>query len=256
MLISTKSIFNQFGFDGGLRNTFKLSDDTWKFHLMTEWPHQVQVNVWGINPDGKPDQSFIYGDVDNDTVLDRLPPDALSPALVNLTDLPPSPYLAYRISIDDATYKYKLIPAGSRFIQILVFALLWSIPVLTGAISIWTYMGAFYGVKFNKIGLSMPKGMPSFWNRHKFSKIADDDVEEVQGHRMKPLFLGKSHQRYDSGASGITIASAGKDKRRKVIIATMEYDISDWNLKVKIGGLGVMAQLMGKSLTHQDLICK
>ncbi|THX82417.1 putative alpha 1,3 glucan synthase [Aureobasidium pullulans] len=247
-------IFNQFGFDGGLRNTFKLSDDTWKFHLMTEWPHQVQVNVWGINPDGKPDQSFIYGDVDNDTVLDRLPPDALSPALVNLTDLPPSPYLAYRISIDDATYKYKLIPAGSRFIQILVFALLWSIPVLTGAISIWTYMGAFYGVKFNKIGLSMPKGMPSFWNRHKFSKIADDDVEEVQGHRMKPLFLGKSHQRYDSGASGITIASAGKEKRRKVIIATMEYDISDWNLKVKIGGLGVMAQLMGKSLTHQDLI--
>ncbi|KAH0361990.1 putative alpha 1,3 glucan synthase, partial [Aureobasidium melanogenum] len=57
----------------------------------------------------------------------------------------------------------------------------------------------------------------------------------------------------DSGASGITIA-ANKDKRRKVIIATMEYDIEDWSIKVKIGGLGVMAQLMGKSLTHQDLI--
>jgi hypothetical protein len=132
-----------------------------------------------MNPDGQPDQSFIYGDIDNDTVLDRLPPDALSP----------SPYLAFKISIDDATYKYKLIPTGSRLVQVLVFALLWSIPVLTGAISIWTYMGAFYGVKFNKIGLSMPKGMPSFWNRRKFSKLADDDVEEV-GHRMRPLFLG------------------------------------------------------------------
>jgi alpha-1,3-glucan synthase len=37
--------FNQFGFDGGLKNTFKMSDDAWDFHLMTEWPHQVQVNV-------------------------------------------------------------------------------------------------------------------------------------------------------------------------------------------------------------------
>lgn len=224
--------FNQFGFDGGLKNTFKAADDRWDFHFMTEWPHQVQVNVWGMNPDGQPDQSFIYGDIDNDTVLDRLPPDALSPAVINMTELPPSPYLAYKISIDDASYRYKLIPAGSRLVQVLTFALLWSLPVLTGAISIWTYMGAFYGVKFNKIGLSMPKGMPSFWKRHKFTKLADDDVEEV-GHRMRPLFLSRSHQRYDSGASGITIA-ANKDKRRKVIIATMEYDIEDWSIKVKI----------------------
>jgi alpha-1,3-glucan synthase len=34
----------------------------------------------------------------------------------------------------------------------------------------------------------------------------------------------------------------------------MEYDIEDWNIKIKIGGLGVMAQLMGKSLAHQDLV--
>jgi alpha-1,3-glucan synthase len=34
----------------------------------------------------------------------------------------------------------------------------------------------------------------------------------------------------------------------------MEYDIEDWAIKIKIGGLGVMAQLMGKSLAHQDLI--
>ncbi|KAG9722764.1 putative alpha 1,3 glucan synthase, partial [Aureobasidium melanogenum] len=139
--------FNQFGFDGGLKNTFKMATDGWDFHLMTEWPHQVQVNVWGMNPDGQPDQSFVYGDVDDDAVLDRLPPDALSPAVINMTK-PPSPYLAYKISIDDASYKYKLVPAGSRLVQVLTFALLWSLPVLTGAISIWTYMGAFYGVKF------------------------------------------------------------------------------------------------------------
>jgi alpha-1,3-glucan synthase len=34
----------------------------------------------------------------------------------------------------------------------------------------------------------------------------------------------------------------------------MEYDIEDWQIKIKIGGLGVMAQLMGKNLAHQNLI--
>ena len=42
--------------------------------------------------------------------------------------------------------------------------------------------------------------------------------------------------------------------RRRVIIGTMEYDIEDWSIKVKIGGLGVMAQLMGKHLAHHDLV--
>lgn len=213
-------VFNQFGFDGGLRNGFKLSNNLWKFHLNTEWPHEVQANVWGMNPDGQPDQSFIYGDIDNDTILDRLPPDALKPAMINLTEFPPSPHLAYQINIDDATYKYTLTPVGSRLQQIVVFALLWSLPVLAGAISIWTYMGAFYGVKFNKIGLSMPKGVSWFRSRHKFSKLEDDDIEEV--HRMRPLFLSKAHQRYDSGVSNISVAPAAKEKRRKVIIATME----------------------------------
>ena len=45
-----------------------------------------------------------------------------------------------------------------------------------------------------------------------------------------------------------------KEKRRTVVIATLEYDISDWNIKIKIGGLGVMAQLMAKNLGHQDLV--
>ena len=46
-----------------------------------------------------------------------------------------------------------------------------------------------------------------------------------------------------------------RDQRRHtVLIATLEYDIADWNIKIKIGGLGVMAQLMGKNLEHQDLV--
>ena len=42
--------------------------------------------------------------------------------------------------------------------------------------------------------------------------------------------------------------------RLTILIATMEYQINDWNIKVDIGCLGVMAQLMSKSLGHQDLV--
>lgn len=34
----------------------------------------------------------------------------------------------------------------------------------------------------------------------------------------------------------------------------MEYNIDDWRVKIKIGGLGVMAELMGKALGHLDMI--
>lgn len=245
--------FNQFGFDGGLHNSFDQdSDGTWKFHLMTEWPSHFQVNVWGMNPDGQPDQTFIYGDVDNDTVLDRLPPDALAPPVVNMSQLPPSPYLAYEMRLTDGVNKFQRVPVGSRLIQILVFSLLWALPVLTGAVSIWAYMGAFYGVKFNKIGLGKAK-IPTFGlfrRKARFQKLAGDDYAE--DHKLRPLFLNKS--RNTSAVSLAPPTSVTSTKRRKVIIATMEYDIEDWSIKIKIGGLGVMAQLMGKSLEHQDLI--
>lgn len=65
--------FNKFGFDAGLQNKMSLSgDNTWELHFMDEWPSSLQVNVWGINPDGKPDATYVLGDVDNDGVADRL----------------------------------------------------------------------------------------------------------------------------------------------------------------------------------------
>lgn len=45
-----------------------------------------------------------------------------------------------------------------------------------------------------------------------------------------------------------------KDKRRKVLIATLEYENIDWKLKVNIGGLGGMSSLMGKAMTDVDLV--
>ncbi|QDS68915.1 hypothetical protein FKW77_008195 [Venturia effusa] len=240
--------FNKFGFDGGLDNTFNLDNGKWKFHLMTEWPSKFQLNVWGMNPDKKPDKTFVYGDLDNDTVLDRSNPGFLAENMINvsLAQSPPSPFIAYRMELDDANFTFKLVPAGSRLVQVLVFSLLWTIPVLTGAISIWAYMGFFYAVKFNKSGVGAVKSkILDFGFRRKFEKLPDHEVEDMQLHNLeRPAAL----------AGAVPVISLNGKKRRTVLIATMEYDIEDWAIKIKIGGLGVMAQLMGKSLTHQDLI--
>jgi alpha-1,3-glucan synthase len=86
----------------------------------------------------------VFGDISNNSVLDRMLPDALGATMINFTTLPPAPYIAYRLEVNDATQGFQLIPVGSRFHQILIFALLWSIPIITGVVSIWMYMGAFY----------------------------------------------------------------------------------------------------------------
>lgn len=241
--------FNEFGFDGGLKNAFDLdSDGFWKFHLSTEWPAEIQVNVWGMNPDGEPDATYVFGDLDNDTVLDRSLPDALAPSVVNFTEMPPSPHLAFRMDLSDSTARFTLVPVGSRTVQIIIYGLLWAIPMATAFLSTWAYIGAFYGVKFNKIGISQKKGLIPFLSRGKFEKINDRDEEELE---MKPNRLSRLRH---SAAPILPAISINSDKRRTVLIATMEYDIEDWEIKIKIGGLGVMAQLMGKSLQHQDLI--
>ncbi|KAG9187849.1 alpha-1,3-glucan synthase [Alternaria panax] len=250
--------YNQFGFDGGINGAFDLKKDgKWKLHIMTEWPSVAQVNVWGMNPGGKPDTGFVFGDVNKDGIMDRMPPDSLAKNVLNMSTLPPRPYLAYRVEIDDTTMAYKFVYVGNRIVQLILFVLLLSLPVATAAISIWIYKGAFYGVKFNKTGVST-QGFAIFtsllfWRRgHAFESVQLDEVAESK--RSTPQ-LGFVRSRDSFPMVTASIGNIGASlKRPMILIATMEYDIEDWAIKIKIGGLGVMAQLMGKNLPKQDLV--
>jgi len=241
--------YNQYGFDAGLKN--KITQDPnnglWKFNFMTEWPALAQINIWGMNPDGQPDQTGVLGDIDVDGVLDRLPPSSLSSVTVNITDHPPIPYLAWQFVLDDGTYRFQLFPIGNMYQQMTLYFLLWMIPVLTGALGIWAFMKSFYQVKFNQTGISDKRNFIPLAIRRQFkSKHAEE------GESLNPLmkFTNKSGMMQSKTA----LAANMGGNRRMVLIATMEYDIEDWAIKIKIGGLGVMAQLMGKNLGHQDLI--
>jgi alpha-1,3-glucan synthase len=239
--------YNQYGYDAGLKNDLQLDgDQRWKHTFMTEWPAIAQINVWGVNPDGKPDQSFVLGDADGDRVLDRLPPSALSAVTLNITYPPPSPYLAWRIELNDGNLRFKLLPAGSKYQQMAMFFLLWIIPIITGAIGVWAFMKSFYQVKFNQIGISEKTNLIPLAVRRAFKKGRGGD-----GESSNPLMKLANKSGFMQSSS--MFANKGAH-RRMVLIATMEYDIEDWAIKIKIGGLGVMAQLMGKNLGHQDLI--
>lgn len=234
--------YNQFGFDAGLHNEMSLGDEgTWEMHFMDEWPSTFQINVWGINPDGKPDATYILGDVDNDGVADRLAPNALSPNYFNASLPPSGSALSYKLVFNDANLKFELVPQGNWWIQLLLFILLAILPVVGGLTAVWIFMGSFYKVKVNKIGFKRRNRTPLGRAANHLSTLSFEDFRRKSHENLEMTFVA-------GGAAGAAI------KRRTVLIATMEYNIDDWEIKIKIGGLGVMAQLMGKALEHQDLI--
>jgi alpha-1,3-glucan synthase len=251
--------FNAFGFDAGIPNQMKQQAEsgTWAIDLMAEWPTALQFNVWGLNPDGLPDQTWLFGDVNFDYVLDRLPPGSLRQNVVNITESPPAPYVGWRFEVDDAALKYIKLPAGSRDRQIAIFSLMWVLPLLAGWVVVFIFTGSFYKVKHNISGAAKTGGISE-----KFRQVFEmKEKPHLRSSRppsgsssfRTPTRPGTSH----STARGMNGAGLGMElgaPRKTVLIATMEYDIEDWKIKIKIGGLGVMAQLMGKALGHLDLI--
>ena len=256
--------FNQYGYDSGLPNTMEQdADGIWNYDFMTEWPTQFQINIWGMNPDGEPDVTGAFGDVDNDSIIDRIPPISLMENVVNITSDPPYPHLAYRISLNDGDYRMLLIPIGFRWQQILLYFFLAIIPVLSATLAIWTYLRVFYQVKFNRLGVNANKGILPIIQR---TIHLDQWIPEKVSDPFKKLVSSSTmHTKELKSNVLMTMSSEVRNQpsplpgfedpdRRTVLIATMEYDIEDWAIKIKIGGLGVMAQLMGKNLGHQDLI--
>ena len=246
--------YNSFGYDSGLPQVMNqdLQGD-WIFNFMTEWPTTFQLNVWGVNPDGTPDLTRVFGDPDNDRILDRLSPMSLLPNVVNISDYPPSPFVAYQISANDGSLRYNLIPIGLRRNQMIIYFLLMFLPVATSLAGVFCYRHVFYAVKLNEIGKPehrsiLPISLRSSAQLRRYLAKVNLGRLSKAGSRGSP---SSEIAEYDS----VDIFEvAPNSRRRTVLIATMEYDIEDWGIKIKIGGLGVMAQLMGKHLSHQDLI--
>lgn len=231
--------WNSWGYDNGLAHSMHLASDEansslWRFDLATEYPTKTQVNVWGMNPDGQPDKTMQYGDVDGDGVLDWLHPDTLSSNNINITGGPGMPHVAWRIVVNDADYRYQLVPSGSAWYQLALFILLALLPLISGCLLVWIFKRSYYQVKFNQVGIATSGGLLDR------AKKMLTKIGPVQDPSEKAVAL---------------VPTDSLEPRRTILIATMEYEIEDWNIKIKIGGLGKMASLMGSSaLGHQNLV--
>jgi alpha-1,3-glucan synthase len=249
--------FNQFGFDSGFRNQMSLTDEgLWEYTLMTEWPAQVALNAWGVDANGQPDITQVLGDVDGDRILDRIPPISLLSNFINITDPPPWPFLSWKLSLNDGNLQIFTTPQGNQKAQLSLFILLGVVPLLTAAAAVRIYLKSFYQVKFNKVGLTKQRSWPGnlMSKNSTFRKNFREsiNVKSASLARLTMLFHISSPVAMSHGDQPLA-ADAGA-VRKTVLIATMEYDIEDWGIKIKIGGLGVMAQLMAKNLAHQNLI--
>ncbi|KAJ9408695.1 putative alpha-1,3-glucan synthase [Paecilomyces variotii] len=248
--------FNQFGYDSGYDNEMAMNNLTgnWEYDFLAEWPAQLSLSAWGVNPDGQPDETQVFGDLDGDGVLDRIPPLSLLTNRINLTDPPPSPYLSWKVSLDDGNLRYFKIPIGSWRVQLTLYLLLALVPVATAMISVWAYLKLFYQIKLNRFGISEKQHIVPFSIRNCLTQLRGTwnrlNAEGGFSNAISRILKYPQDKRSNRQAPN---ADAG-DNRRTVLIATMEYDIEDWDIKIKIGGLGVMAQLMGKNLGHQNLI--
>ncbi|KGO69103.1 Glycoside hydrolase, superfamily [Penicillium italicum] len=235
--------FNQYGYDAGLDNKMQFDSESlrWNYDFVYEWPTVGQLNVWGIDSSGVPDNKEVYGDVSNSSTILKLPPSYLSSNVINITDAPPFPHLGWKISLNDANLRYEKIPIGSGRAQLALFIILWIGPIIMGLAGVLIFIRTFYQVKLNRDGntLKVEKLPILFWRKvkDKLSRNGNSDIE------ISEKFV----------PTGTTVGGV-VNQRRTVLIATMEYDVQDWKLKVKIGGLGVMAQLMSLNLTHQNLI--
>ncbi|WEW59543.1 alpha 1,3-glucan synthase [Emydomyces testavorans] len=232
--------YNQYGYDAGLENQLQLNKKgQWTIRFMTEWPALAQVNVWGMNPDGKPDRNFVFGDSDGNSVLDRLPPSSLKKSVVNITEHPPRPYLSWEFLLDDGTFRFQLLPAGSMYQQMILYYLLLILPITMGITAVVLFRCIFCHITVNRTGKSSSSSSASLWSESWKSRG-----------KPKPIFLDDS----ETSPALPEFDYSKSRQRRKVLIATMEYEIDDWGITIKIGGLGVMAQIMAKSLGHLDLI--
>jgi len=231
-----RGLFNNWGFDLGAKASFKNDNDSsWTFAFMAAWPASLQLNVFAYN-------DYFMGDYDNDGVIDRLAPNALTPNFLNMSQ-PPSPHLGWNVLINDATGRWSVIPVGQESTTIIAFVLLLILPVITAMVSAMIFRYTFYSIKVNKWGMKPSK--------ESYFPIIGGHKEKSGDMNEKAVALNTKSSKPPGKIIGWP---EDPNKRRKVLIATLEYEIIDWKIKVKIGGLGVMSTLMGKAMTDVDLI--
>ncbi|WVN90024.1 uncharacterized protein L203_105256 [Cryptococcus depauperatus CBS 7841] len=239
--VLARGSFNTWGYDLGASASFSLKQDSiWQLPLSAAWPSFIQLNVWAYD-------DYFYGDVDADGIIDRFPPNSQTANYLNIS-MPPRPHLGWNVILDDSTGEWSVEPIGHQTVTTIAFALLLVIPALSAFVAAAIFRYSFYSIKVNRWGLKPTKpGKETSY----FPIVGGYSEKKGAVDEKGAMTMNEKHHKTPSKIIGWP---EDPNKRRKVLISTLEYEIIDWKLKVKIGGLGVMSSLMGKAMTDVDLI--
>ncbi|EPY49811.1 alpha-1,4-glucan synthase Mok14 [Schizosaccharomyces cryophilus OY26] len=147
-------------------------------------------------------------------------------------------HVAWSIMFDNLGRYFLLELRGLRELTFAFYILFALLPIITGVSTVYIFKRRYYAVTFNQRGRS------------------DKSVKQLENTSESDF--------NDSPKFAATLALPENDEplivreppqeRLSILFATLEYNIPDWNIKIKIGGLGVMAQLMSNNLKRYDLI--
>ena len=175
------------------------------------------------------------------------------------------PALSFRLVLNDATYQVEIHPQGNMWSQIALFILLATLPIILAMLATWVFFRSFYRVKINKRGFTKRSSIREWiWP---WSGLPGSKLQKVQVH-PEAAPVAKNGVVIIPPSPGVAMRSLpgspfamqsgtealSDEPRRTILLATMEYNIDDWNIVIRIGGLGVMAKLMSSALPHVDII--
>jgi glycogen synthase len=190
--------FNLFGNDLGLDSQMKLeTNGLWTFTIQGTFPTNITLDIYN-------DNVFMFGEVDHDGILDRLPPAAQDRNHLHIPP-PPTTYTAWVLVVNDRKMTWSIYPTGSGLFSMIYVIALGVVPLISAVVSVFFFKWLFYPTIVNKTGRPDP----------------------------------------------VIVPIRSQCKLSKVLIATLEYEIPEWDIKVRIGGLGTIAGLLGTRLPNE-----
>ncbi|KAJ3211621.1 Cell wall alpha-1,3-glucan synthase ags1 [Entophlyctis luteolus] len=221
---SAHLVYTEYGTSAGMRPLFGSSiqlrgqfneygDDQYVLSYMQyssgTWTFPVIPNDTSVELFFAVDGFSEYGDFDLNGILDKQVSTSLSQYTITIP-APSAGYVGWLIVLNDTSRSYKLYPQTTVVEMIIYYVLFFFLPITFGTLAFYLYK-VYYKVKFVS-GSSTS-----------FPEIA-----------LKSLNLA-------TNAFDKDIVDDGR--RLKVLMGTLEYKIPAWNIKVQIGGLGVMANV-------------
>lgn len=150
-----------------------------------------------------------------------------APNFFNLT-IPPYPYLGWTFRINDQNGKWWLTPRGHVNRSIIAFAIFALLPLVGAFASVVIFRATFYAIKVNTHGLD-PRGF-RWWKRIALEIKMGLFVTKI---RARDCLHHNMRRDRDPTPGLHGNAPESTDIRRKVLIATLEYEILGWEVKVR-----------------------